>query len=92
MDPAVGTAQVEHLPGLQFDGLSCVHPTDLDTLAEPTDDPVRPGGVEYIGETLCPLALQVVQVPLAGQNLILAALLPQPPPGHLLGVDADGVM
>ena len=92
VDPAVGAAQVEHLPGFQFDGLSRVHPANLDALPKPADNPVCPGSIEHIGKILCPLALQVVQVPLAGQNLILAALLPQPPPGHLLGVDADGVM
>lgn len=76
VDPSVGTAQVEHLPGLQLDGLTGVHATHLDALAEPPDDPVCPGGVEHIGEVLCPLAFQVVQVPLAGQDFILAALIP----------------
>ena len=92
VDPAIGTAQVKHLPGLQQDGLPRVHAPDLDALAEPSDDPVCPGGVEHIGELLGPLALQVVQVPLAGQDLILAAHTLQPSLGHLLGIDTDRVV
>ena len=52
---------------------------DLDALAEPADDSVRPGGVENVWELVRTLALEVVQVPSAGQDLILAAHLPQLP-------------
>ena len=92
VDPAVSTAQVEHLPGLQGDGLPCVHAPDLDALAEPPNNPVGPGGVKHIGEVLRPLALQVVQVPLTGQDLVLAALLPKSALSHLLGVDRHRVV
>lgn len=42
----------------------------MNALAEPPDDPVRPGGVEHIGELVCPLALEVVQMPLTGLDLV----------------------
>ena len=89
VNPAIGAAQIEHLPGFRHNGLAGVHTPNLDALAKPPDNPVGPCGVEHPGEPLCALALQVIQVPLAGQDLVLAALLPQPALGHLFGVDAD---
>lgn len=83
----MSTAQVKYLPGLQVDGLSRIYAAHLDALSEPPDDPVGPGGVEYIGEVLTSLALEVIQVPLTGEDLILAALVMKPSLGHLLGVD-----
>lgn len=92
VDPAISAAQVKYLPRLQSDWLAGIHTPHLDTLAEPPDDPVGPGSVEHIGEVLRTLAFQVVQVPLAGQDLILAALIPEAPLGHLLGVDTYRVV
>ena len=90
--PAVEVTQVEHLPGLQHDGLSGLHAPGLDALSEPPQDPVGTGHVEHIGEVTPPLPLQVVQKPLAGQLLIPAALVLQPSPHHLLGVHRGGVV
>ncbi len=92
MDPAVGTAQVENLPGLQFDGRPLFHTTHLDALAEPANNTVGTGGIEHVGEVLCPLAFQVVQMPLAGGDLVRVALVTQLALGDLLCVYADRVV
>ena len=92
VDPAVGATQIEHLPRLQGDVLSGIHAPNLVALPEPPDDPVGPGDIEYIGEIACVLALQVVQMTLAGQDLILAALVIEAALGHLLGVDRHRMM
>ncbi|MPN42140.1 hypothetical protein SDC9_189696 [bioreactor metagenome] len=92
MDPAVQTSLVEDLPGLRLDGLALEDAAHLDALPEPPDDPIGPGRVEDVGEVFRALALQVVQMPLAGQDLILAALAPELSPGDLFGVDRYGVM
>ena len=90
--PAVGTAQIKQLPGLELDGLARLHAPDLDAAGEETDHPVGSGGVKDVRKLVRPLPPQVVQVPLAGQDLVLAALGPQLSLGHLLGVDAHRVV
>ena len=92
VNPSIGAAQIEHLPGFRHNGLASIHAPNLDALAKPPDNPVGPCSVEHPGEPLCALALQVIQMPLAGQDLVLAAQLPQPALGHLLGVNADWMM
>ena len=89
MDPTIGAAQVKHLPRLELDGLAMLHPPGLDTLPKPPDNPICPGGIKDIGEIFRPLALEVIQMPLAGLDLIGAAQVMEPSPGHLLGIDAD---
>ena len=55
MDPSVDAAEVKHLPWFQLDRLSRVYSPHLDTLPKPPDNPIRPGGVEHIGEIIRPL-------------------------------------
>ena len=70
MDPAVGTAQVKDLPGLQLNGGCLTGASNLRTLQEPANDPVSPGGVEDEGKLRGSLPFQVFQMPLAGGNLV----------------------
>ena len=89
IDPAVGTAQIKHLPRFQDDRLSGIYAPGLDALSEPPDDPICPGRIKDIREVIRPLSLEVVQVSLTGEDLILTALLPQPSLHHLLCIHAD---
>ena len=90
--PAIGAAQVKHLPRLELDGLARLHPPALNTVGEEADHPVGAGGVEDVGEIIRSLPAQIVKVPLAGQDLVLTALGPQLPLGYLLGVNAHRVV
>ena len=92
VDPAVQAALIEDLPGLRLDGLAGHGAADLDAFSEEVQDPVRPGLIEDPGEIIGPLPLQVVQVPLTRQDLPAAAVAPEPALGHLLGIDAHGMV
>ena len=82
MDPTIGAAQVKHLPRLELDGLAMLYSPGLDTLPKPPDNPVSPGGIKDIGEIFRPLALEVIQMPQAGLDLIGAAQVVSPSPGN----------
>ena len=90
--PAIGAAQIKDLPGLELDGLARLHPPALNTVGEEADHPVGAGGVEDVGEIIRSLPAQIVQVPPAGQDLVLTALGPQLPLGYLLGIDSHRVV
>ena len=84
--PPIDAPQVEDLPVLEPDGLSRLRPPALVAQAEPPQNPVRPGGVEYPGEILVPDSSQIVEMPLTRRDFVGTAQLPEPPLGHLLCV------
>lgn len=68
---------VKYLPRLRLYRLPLKYATNLYALPEPSDNPVRPGRIEYIREILCTLPLQVIQMALACKYLVLAAHVPE---------------
>ena len=91
MHPAIDAAEIELLPVLQRDRLARLWASRLDAQGEPPEDPVGPRRVEDIGEIGIPDPLQVIQVPLAGLDLVGTAHVVQPSSCDLLGVHRDRV-
>ena len=91
MHPAVYAAEVELLPVLQLHRLPGLRAAALDAEGEPPIDPVRPGHVEDVGKVGIADPLQIVQVPLAGLDLIRPAVALQSSGRDLFGVHRDRV-
>ena len=91
MHPAVYAAEIELLPVLQLHRLPGLRAAALNAEGKPPIDPVGPAHVEHVGEVRVPDALQIVQVPLAGLDLIRPAVALQPSRRDLLGVHRDRV-
>ena len=91
MHPAVYAAEVELLPVLQLHRLPGLRAAALDAEGKPPIDPVGPRHVEHVGKVRIADPLQIVQVPLAGFDLIRSAVLLQPAGRDLFGVHRDRV-